>query len=329
MRASYSCLFTLLILILLSSCNKNNYSTVEGFALGTTYRVVWSDTPDTTVTQLINNAFDQINNSLSVYLPTSLISQFNREGSVEADTFLLNVYRRSLEIYKLSDGAFDVSASPLFNIWGFGFAKRQEVTQEVIDSAFALVGMEKVYLDGNRLVTEIPGFSMNFNAIAKGYTSDVVAQALDRIGVKNYLVEIGGEIVCKGKNREGKGWSIGIDKPFEGNIIQGADIQDVLVLNGGALATSGNYRSFYKEGDEVLSHTIDPKTGHPVRHSLLSATVLAPDAMTADAYATWFMVVGLERAIEIIENDPTIEGYLIYNEEGKFKIYKSAGVVLK
>lgn len=317
------------LLILLAGCSSKEYLTSDGFAQGTTYHIVYSNEAGYALDSLIASIFIDIDNSLSVYNKESLISKINRGEEVEPDSLIRIVYERSLEIYHLSDGLFDVSASPLFNIWGFGFSDRSKITQQVIDSAMSLTGMEKINLENGRFVKELPGVTMNFNAIAKGYTSDVIAGELRKLGVKNYLVEVGGEIVCKGQSPSGGKWSVGIDKPEEGNIVQGAHIQDVILLSGGGLATSGNYRKYYEEDGKIYSHTINPKTGYPVRHNLLSATILAADAMTADAYATWFMVAGLEKSIEILENNHDIEGYLIYALDGEYKVYKSSGIEVK
>jgi len=195
-----------------------------------------------------------------------------------------------------------------------------------LNSIRAFVGMDKISLDNGRVIKTDSRVSLNVNAIAQGYTADVIADEFDRRGIKNYLVEVGGEIFCKGVNHSGKKWSVGIDKPVEGNMIQGADLHTVLILSGRGLATSGNYRKFIEEDGLKYSHTINPATGKPVKHNLLSATVLARDAMSADAYATWFMVVGLERAIEIIESRSDIDALLIYDKEGKFEQYISKGV---
>lgn len=317
------------LLILLTACSGKEYLTSDGFAQGTTYHIVYSNDAGYPLDSLIASILTDIDNSLSVYNRESLISKINRGEEVEPDSLIKNVYKRSLEFYYLSDGLFDVSASPLFNIWGFGFSNRSVITKEVIDSALNLTGMEKIKLENGRFVKELPQVTLNFNAIAKGYTSDIIAGELCKLGIENYLVEVGGEIVCKGVNPSGKKWSVGIDKPEEGNIVQGAHLQDVLLLSKGGLATSGNYRKYYEEGGEIFSHTINPKTGYPVRHNLLSATVLAKDAMSADAYATWFMVAGLEKAIEILEKNNDIGGYLIYTIDGEYKVYKSSGVQVK
>ena len=329
MRKSRASLFYFSLFILFTGCSGKEYLTSDGFAQGTTYHIVYSNDTGYPLDSLIASIFTDVDNSLSVYNKESLISKINNGEESRPDSLIRIVYERSLEIYHLSDGLFDVSASPLFNIWGFGFSNRSIITQEVIDSALNLTGMEKIRLENGRFVKDSPGVTLNFNAIAKGYTSDVIAGELRKLGIENYLIEVGGEIACKGKNPSGKKWSVGIDKPEEGNIVQGAHIQGILLLSGEGLATSGNYRKYYEENGKIYSHTINPKTGYPVRHNLLSATVLAVDAMTADAYATWFMVAGLEKSIEIIENNNDIEGYLIYMQDGEYKVYKSSGVVVK
>lgn len=322
-------LFFFTLLILFSGCSGKEYLTSDGFAQGTTYHIVYSNDAGYALDSLIASILTDVDNSLSVYNKQSLISKINRGEETQPDSLIRIVYERSLEIYNLSDGLFDVSASPLFNIWGFGFSNRSVITKEVIDSALNLTGMEKIRLENGSFVKEMPGVTLNFNAIAKGYTSDVIAGELRKLGIENYLVEVGGEIACKGKNPSGKKWSVGIDKPEEGNIIQGAHIQDIILLSGVGLATSGNYRKYYEEDGKIYSHTINPKTGYPVRDNLLSATIIAKDAMTADAFATWFMVAGLEKSIELLEKNNDIEGYLIYTVDGEYKVYKSRGIEVK
>jgi thiamine biosynthesis lipoprotein len=186
--------------------------------------------------------------------------------------------------------------------------------------------MDKVKIENGVLVKRDKRLSLNANAIAQGYSSDVIAGEFDKLGIKNYLIEVGGEIYCKGVNSKGKNWTIGIDKPIDGNMIKGENLQDILSLTGKGLATSGNYRKFYEEGGEKYSHTIDPKTGYPVKHSLLSATVIADDAMTADALATFFMVVGLDKTKEFLGKNTGIDAYLVYADGEKFKVYKTKGV---
>ncbi|MFA5713351.1 MAG: FAD:protein FMN transferase [Bacteroidales bacterium] len=322
-------LLSLFTLALLVSCKDNSYSLLEGFAQGTTYHISYSGGVTSKVESAIDSLFKVIDNSLSVYNPNSLISKINRGERVPIDSHFSTVFNRAKEIYLLSEGAFDPSASPLFNLWGFGFEKRDSITQERIDRAIALSGMDKIELSNGYLNFAVAGMELNFNAIAKGYSCDLIARELELMGIENYIVEIGGEIHSKGQNSRGKSWSIGIDKPIDGNMIPGASIEDIIVLPEGGLATSGNYRQFWREGDQIYSHTIDPKSGYPARNTLLSATVIAPDTMSADAYATWFMVIGLEKAKEVIANSQNVEGYLIYREGERLKVFKSDGVKVR
>jgi len=308
-------------------CTKEmEYKTIDGFAQGTTFHIAYSpDIPDS-LESFVNEILNRIDTSLSVYNDSSIISKLNRGESVEMDSLFINVFNRSKDIYEISNGAFDISGAPLFDAWGFGFKNRIHVTQRDIDSILTFVGMDKVKIENGVLVKRDKRLSLNANAIAQGYSSDVIAGEFDKLGIKNYLIEVGGEIYCKGVNSKGKNWTIGIDKPIDGNMIKGENLQDILSLTGKGLATSGNYRKFYEEGGEKYSHTIDPKTGYPVKHSLLSATVIADDAMTADALATFFMVVGLDKTKEFLGKNTGIDAYLVYADGEKFKVYKTKGV---
>jgi len=308
-------------------CTKEmEYKTIDGFAQGTTFHIAYSpDIPDS-LESFVNEILNRIDTSLSVYNDSSIISKLNRGESVEMDSLFINVFNRSKEIYEISNGAFDISGAPLFDAWGFGFKNKIHVTQRDIDSILTFVGMDKVKIENGVLVKRDKRLSLNANAIAQGYSSDVIAGEFDKLGIKNYLIEVGGEIYCKGVNSKGKNWTIGIDKPIDGNMIKGENLQDILSLTGKGLATSGNYRKFYEEGGEKYSHTIDPKTGYTVKHSLLSATVIADDAMTADALATFFMVVGLDKTKEFLGKNTGIDAYLVYADGEKFKVYKTKGV---
>jgi thiamine biosynthesis lipoprotein len=321
--------YLLIAFTVAGSCTSPAYRTIDGFTQGTTYHIIYSDERGVIPDSLVERILTNVDNSLSVYNKSSLISRVNNGDSVVVDSLFKDVFIKSLNIYEISDGLFDVSAAPLFNIWGFGFKNREIITKERVDSALRLTGMDKIWLRGDTIFKSDPLVSVNFNAIAQGYTADVIAMEFLKRGVKNFLIEVGGEIYCKGVNPKGREWSVGIDKPVDGNLIQGADLQDIILLKEGGLATSGNYRKFYEESGERYSHTIDPKSGYPVKHNLLSATVIASDAMTADGYATWFMVAGLERAKEIIASTPGIEGYLVYSLGEELRIYKSEGVKVK
>jgi Membrane-associated lipoprotein involved in thiamine biosynthesis len=303
------------------------YETLEGFTQGTTYRITYSNNvPEIGVGDMVEDVLKKVDFSMSGYNPESTLSKVNRGEDVVVEQIFIDVFNRAKEMYEITGGYFDVSAAPLFDIWGFGFTDRSSVTQDMIDSVKQYIGMDRVNIAAGRVIKSDPGIKLNFNAIAQGYTSDLIAMAFDSVGIKNYLVEVGGEIFCKGVKASGDKWNIGIDLPEEGNFIQGAELAGIIKLSGRGLATSGNYRKFYEENGQKYSHTIDPLTGYPARHSLLSATVVAGDAMTADAYGTYLMIIGLDRAIEVVEATPGVDAYLIYWEDEEYKIYRSAGV---
>lgn len=332
-------LFPLLTLIvLLSSCCKKNaeYLSVDGFAQGSTYHITYSipdniNNPDSLkkiVQENIVLYFDQINKAVSGYDTTSILSRINRGENPKLNKIFLDVFNYAQQIYGESNGAVDASAAPLFDIWGFGFKNKVPVTQEKIDSIKQFVGMEKVHISPDTtLVKSDPRITLNFNAIAQGYTADYFARQFDGMGIENYLLEIGGEIYCKGVNAKGREWRVGIDAPRDGNFIPGEEIQAVIELSGRGLVTSGNYRKFYvSEEGQKYSHTIDPETGRPVQHTLLSATVIAENATIADGYATYFMVVGLEKAKQILAATPNMEALLIYGEQENMKSYETPGL---
>lgn len=239
----------------------------------------------------------------------------------------------------MTGGVVDAASAPLFDIWGFGFANDSLPSDDKVKQVMADSGMKRLKkvmdrqdgLDPEELLIEegvLP--KLNYNAIAQGYSCDLVARYLYSIGVRDMMVDIG-EIFCDGRNPSGKPWSLGIDRPVDGNNELGAQIQGVFRAPDGphGIVTSGNYRKFYIRDGKKYAHTIDPRTGYPVQHSLLSATIVAPDAMTADAYATFCMVIGLEASIDFLESRQDLEGCLIYDDNGTFKIWCSDGFVLE
>ena len=287
-----------------------SYYRNEGLIFNTIYHITYEATED--YQSQIEAELQRFNASLSPFEPTSVIARMNNnDPEVRADRWFTVVFDRSKEIWSDTEGAFDPTVSPLINAWGFGFKSGIPVTPERVDSLWQLVGMEHMSLTDGRLHKDDPRMTLNFSAIAKGYAVDVVASFLRERGVENYLVEIGGEVAAHGENSRGEYWRIGIDTPEESNVA-GGDIEAVVLLNDAALATSGNYRNFRIVDGRRVAHTIDPTTGYPARHSLLSATVLAPDCMTADAYATAFMVLGVEKSLEIANRHPEMEAYFIY-----------------
>ena len=325
--------FLLLIasLLLLCSCEKSGrYVRIEGFAQGGTYHVICSPVRGVGQQALraaIDSRLQAIDFSLSGYNKGSLLSRLNAGEDLPLDSLFIECFTLSKAVWAETDGAFDPSAAPLFDLWGFGFTNKEQVTDRAVDSVRAFVGMDRLRLemreDGTHLVREDPRMKLNFNAVAQGYSCDVVARYLDSLGCRAYLVDIGREIICKGLNESGTAWRIGLDKPTDGNMEEGRDLQAILEVSDCGIVTSGNYRKFYIENGQKYAHTIDPKSGRPVSHNLLSATVVAKDAATADAYATWLMVVGVDKARAILSGRPDLEALLVYEEDGQMRTYQT------
>lgn len=319
-----------LILPLLNGCSflqKGEYFYNEGGTQGTSYHIVYQNPQNIDLHDSIKNILLRFDLSLSSYIPNSVISKVNRNEDVKLDFYFTEVFAASLEVYKQSEGLFDITVSPLVNAWGFGPERKLTMDKKVVDSLLQVIGMDKVKIADNRIQKIDPRVKIDVNAIAQGYSCDVVASFLEGMGIRNYLVEIGGEIVSKGHNAEGNTWRVGIDRPAEGSMIPGQELQAVVELKNKGLATSGNYRKFIEENGVKYAHTINPKTGYPVMSNLLSATIIAKDCMTADAYATVCMVAGLEKSKEIIQKVGGLEAYLIYSDEnGEYKIYTTKGI---
>lgn len=289
----------------------------EGFIYGTIYHIVYEHPEGEDLHDEIKEELNRYNRIFSTYDSTSVISKVNRNEPVELHELFVKCYNRSMEIAEITGGAFDITAGPMVNAWGFGPEQRRQMTPEKIDSLKKITGYRKVNLQNGKIVKESPNMKLDMSAVAKGYTSDLIGQYLAEKGCQNYMVEIGGEVVAKGINEKGRTWTIGISEPEESAFFASNDIQARVKLPEHALATSGNYRNFYEEDGKRYAHTIDTKTGYPVQHSLLSTTVLADNCMDADAFATAFMVLGLEKSIEIANNHPEIKVYFIYSGEGE------------
>lgn len=266
--------------------------------------------------------------SLNPFNKKSIIHKVNNNEEVELDSFFVHVFNKATEISKNTDGYFDITVSPLINAWGFGFEDLGDVTPELIDSLKEFVGYEKISISPeNKIVKQDERTQINTSAIAKGYACDVVANLLKRHNIENYMVEIGGEIVVSGVNDKGNCWQIGIDKPIEDILNLEHDLQTILSLCNKSLATSGNYRNYYVRDGKKYAHTIDPKTGYTSHTDVLSATVLANDCMTADAYATAFVAMGMQKSIEVASKIDGLEYYFIYDNEkdGRFDVIYSDG----
>lgn len=313
------------IWILARRNQKTDFNTASGFVFGTVYKITYLCKDD--LKPEIEAELKRFDQSLSPFNDSSVISRVNRNEELVTDSFFQTCFNRSMEISRETEGAFDITVAPLANAWGFGFKKGTFPDSLMIDSLLQFTGYEKVKLENGKVIKQDPRTMLSCSAVAKGYSVDVVAHLLDRKGIKNYMVDIGGEVVVKGKNATGDLWRIGINKPYDDSLAVKQDIQTILNLTDVGMATSGNYRNYYYKDGKKYAHTIDPRTGYPVQHSILSSTVVAKDCMTADALATSFMVMGLEEAEKFCKANPMIDAYFIYSgENGEFKTYYTDGM---
>ena len=318
-----------------SQHKQSPYVSLQGETMGTYYRVTYSDAEERNFQSEIDELLRIINLEVSTYIDHSTISTFNKsDGSLQMsynpesqqidnypNTHFLANFKAAQKIYLKTDGYFDPTVMPLVNYWGFGYTEKkkvQNVDSIQVDSLLQLIGMDKIQLSGSgddvQLIKNQSQLQLDFSAIAKGYAVDAIARMLSQgKKVEHYLVDIGGEVVAKGKNSKGKFWTIGINLPKEGAAVDA--IQTAVPLKNRALATSGNYRNFYEVDGIKYSHTISPKTGFPERNTLLSASVFATDCMTADAYATAFMVMGLDKAFDLASQTEELEAYFIYSTD--------------
>lgn len=348
-------LYISIIALVFTSCSsRDRYMTFSGYAQGGTYTVKLnlkgvSERPET-IRDSVDALLSQIDFSLSGYNKNSTLSRFNAGETVVPDSLFLDIYSHAWDVYDLTEGMVDVAAGPLFDIWGFGFKSGELPDDEVVARTAASSGMKRLVRDiryvlnqgdeagmelspADLLREDIDGLvlpKLNYNAIAQGYSCDVVARYLYSIGVKDMMVDIG-EIFCDGVNPSGQPWTLGIDRPVDGNNELGADMHGIFRVPAGphGVVTSGNYRKYYVRDGKKYAHTINPVTGYPVDHTLLSATIVAPDAMLADALATYCMVIGLEESKAFIESNPDLEGCLIYDDNGTFATWTSSGFTLE
>ena len=332
------------VVIFLASCSGNpRYVAVTGYAQGGTYSVKINMKGVSASSEELREGIDSIltlvDTTLSGYNKLSMLSRLNAGEIVRPNGIFAEIYSLSRKWYEASGGAFDVAAGPLFDAWGFGFKNDRLPSDEAVAGILASCGMGRLKpsveealsedgtLTSKALLIEDGALPvLNFNAIAQGYTADLVAGWLRSKGVKDMLVDIG-EIFCDGLNPSGKPWTVGVDRPADGNDTPGKDLEGIWVSDGGprGVVTSGNYRKFYVVDGVKYSHSIDPRSGYPARNTLLSATVIAPDATTADAVATWCMVIGLDQARELICSRADLEGLLIYSEGEQMKEWASEG----
>ena len=295
-----------------------------GFAQGTTYSIKYMSSED--YKHKIDSLLTVIDNSLSTYNANSLLSKLNLgDTSLLLDTHFVRVFKASIYFSTVSDGLFDCTVAPLVEAWGFGPDEKLETDSLYIVTLLKKIGFQDLSLKGDSLLSNPQQKTMDFNALAQGYTVDVIAELLDSHHISDYLIELGGELKAKGFNSRNKKWTVGIDKPS--NKIDVNDrFQVILNLHNKSLATSGNYRKFHKKDGKIFSHTINPKTAYPVQHSLLSATVITDDCMKADAFATTFMVMGVEQTKDFLSKHANLEAFLIFiNDDGSWENWSTDG----
>jgi len=288
------------------------YRQVTDFVFGTTYKIVYQC--DSDLTASIRAELKKVDHSLSPFNKESVITAVNENRDVVLDPYFVEVFNQSMDVSRQTEGAFDITVAPLVNAWGFGFKHEQMPTPRQVDSLRQIIGYEKVTLRNGRIHKQDSRIMLDCSAIAKGFGVDVVARLLRDRGVQNFMVEIGGEVVTCGVNAQRLPWRVGVVKPTDDSLSTGHELQTILNVTDKAMATSGNYRNFYYKNGRRYAHTIDPKTGYPVQHSLLSATVLTSSCALADAYATSFMVMGRQRAQQLLERHPELMAYLIYDD---------------
>ena len=299
------------------------YQHNKGFIFGTVYNITYQS--DKNLEKEIIRELDKVDASLSPFNEKSIISKINRNEEAVVDNYFYDVFNLAMQISEDTNGAFDITVAPIVNAWGFGFKSGSSPTSQYIDSLKQFIGYKKVRINKDKhVVKQDERIMLDCSAIAKGYGSDVVARLFNAKGIKNYMIEIGGEIVASGVSDKRLPWKIGITKPSEDSLGTSNELQTILNITDCAMATSGNYRNFYYKNGKRYAHTIDPRTGYPIQHNILSATVIAKSCAQADAYATSFMVLGLDEAKKILERHPQLLAYLIYtNKDNEYEVWHS------
>ena len=302
---------------------KAQYFHNEGKVFGTYYNIRYESTAD--MEDSIRASFTAFDNSLSMFNPHSILSAINDNRDTTTNAFFETMWSEAERVYALSNGAFDITVAPLVKAFGFGRKSEQmsDISSRTIDSIRQFVGFDKVRLENHKVIKSDPRVMIDGGAVAKGQACDMIAEMLRRQGCNNYLVDIGGEVVAHGVNAKGEPWHIGITKPNLNNEGAQEELQQILAVTDVCMATSGNYRNYYYDGDVRRSHTIDPRTGYPVQHSVLSATIVASTCMRADALATACMVLGADDALDMISRTTDAACYLLVAQKDSLVVVSS------
>lgn len=320
--------FSLFLLASISSCSEKKASieSFTGFAQGTSYSIIYDNNKNIKPVEMkikVDKILNDFDMSLSLYKDSSVLSRINRNEDVIVDSYFTEAFKKALYISEITAGAFDITVGPLVKAWGFGPDAVKNFKESNRDSLMRLVGIGKISLINGRIVKSNPGINLDFNAIAQGYSVDVICAFFDKLGIRNYLVEIGGEVRAKG-TKAGALWRIGIDKPVDGNMLPGESLQAIIRISDKSISTSGNYRKFYIEDGVKYSHHIDPRTGNIAKNTLLSVTIVAEECALADGIATGCLVMGKNSAIDFINNHPELSAYFIFSDDsGNFSTWFS------
>ena len=313
-------------LMALSSCVRQPRKMVlQGLAQGSYYSIIYFDTEGRNFQYEIDSIFQAVDRSVNLWVDSSVISKVNRNEEVTLDDIFIDNFNIAQKAAQLSDGYFDPTISPIVAAWGFSYKSGDSLTPQLIDSLRQLVDYRKVCIKNGKVVKEHPAIQLDFNAIAQGYTSDMIASFLETQGIKDYLVDTGGEIMARGGKPNGQPWIVGIEKPAK-NWDSEQEVQTRVVLRDKGLVTSGSTRKYVERDGKRYSHCIDPKTGHPVEHQVLSVTVMADNSVWADALASIGMVMGMKRSLPLIEAMDGVEAYYIFvNGQNEMETYATEG----
>jgi FAD:protein FMN transferase len=323
----YFVLVILGICFLTSGCKREGKLVkFGGEAQGTYYAVTYVDADGRNFQDSIDVILKKFDSSCSIYKPNSIISRFNNnDPTAKADRDFTTVFNKAMEVSERSGGAFDITVGQLVRAWGFSIKGKLKMDDHKVDSLKQYVGYKKVKLVNGRVIKENPNIQLDYNALAQGYSSDVLGRFLESKGIKNYLIDVGGEVLGRGRKPDGGIWSVGIERP-PSDSLQKQQLEAIVSLDNRALSTSGNYRKYFIKDGIKYSHDIDPITGYPVHHTLLAVSVLAENSMTADAFCCAFLVMGKEKALEFIKHNPELDAYFIYcDEKGTLKTQCSPG----
>jgi len=323
------CFFAIVLVFIACSCKIGKQpilAKLSGATQGTYYAITYYSDDSVNLQPSIDSLLHRFDSTASTYKPNSIISRLNNnDTAVKADEMFVNIFKKAMEVSEATNGAFDITVGPLVTAWGFGLKNRMKMNQHIVDSLMPLIGYRKIELENGKLIKTDSRICIDYNAIAQGYAVDVVGAFLESKGIQSFLIDIGGEVLARRTKPGGEKWNVAIEVPTK-NADEGRSIQTVASLQDMAISTSGSYRKYYEENGVRYSHTIDPHNGYPVKHSLLSVSVVAHDCMTADAYATALMVMGVEKGKLFLEKHPRLDAYFIYSSaDSSLKTYYTKG----